>query len=340
MPTWLKRTLLISVLVAVLAAIAAGLWLNQRYEHFLATPLAVPEAGVDYTLKPGTSLRAVAADLVRRGWLTEALQLRWLARQEKLGTRIRAGEYFVPVGTTPRQFLDILISGRERQYAITLLEGWNIRELRAAVAADSILEQTLKDVSNDALMRALGKPGLHPEGRFLPDTYHFPRGEKDIDLYRRALVAMDNVLAEEWDARAPDLPLKTPDEALTLASIVEKETGAAAERPEIAGVFIRRMRIGMLLQTDPTVIYGMGERFDGNIRRRDLRTDTPYNTYTRKGLPPTPIAMPGRAAIHAALHPADGKALYFVARGDGTHQFSATLEEHNAAVRKYQLRRQ
>ncbi|MCB1735925.1 MAG: endolytic transglycosylase MltG [Gammaproteobacteria bacterium] len=325
------------MLAVVLAVIATGLWLNQRYQQFLATPLALPDQGVDYTLAPGTSLRAVASDLVQRGWLTEPLQLRWLARQENLATRIRAGEYFVPAGTTPREFLEILISGRERQYAITLLEGWNIRELRAAVAADPILEQTLKDADNQQLMAALGKPDLHPEGRFLPDTYHFPRGEKDIDLYRRAFVGMEQVLAEEWSARSAGLPLNSPDEALTLASIIEKETGAAAERPEIAGVFVRRLQKGMLLQTDPTVIYGLGEGFDGNIRRSDLRTDTPYNTYTRKGLPPTPIAMPGRAAIHAALHPADGKALYFVAQGNGTHYFSATLEEHNAAVRKYQL---
>lgn len=339
MPTWLKRMLLISVLLGVVAALGTGLWLNQRYQSFLQTPLALPEAGADYTLKPGTSLRAVAADLVARGWLAEAMQLRWLARQEKLGRRLRAGEYFVPAGIRPREFLEILISGRERQYAITLLEGWNVRELRAAVAADPILEQTMKDASDEDLMKALGKPGLHPEGRFLPDTYYFPRGEQDIALYRRAFHAMEKVLAEEWAGRADDLPLKTPDEALTLASIIEKETGAAAERPQIAGVFVRRLRKNMLLQTDPTVIYGMGEAFDGNLRRKDLRTDTPYNTYTRKGLPPTPIAMPGRAAIHAALHPAAGKALYFVARGDGTHQFSATLKQHNAAVRKYQLRR-
>ncbi|MCP5142350.1 MAG: endolytic transglycosylase MltG [Chromatiales bacterium] len=339
MPIWLKRTLLISVALIVIAGLGAGAWLNQRYQTFLQTPLALPEAGSDYTLAPGTSLRAVAADLVARGWLSEDMQLRWLARQEKLGTRLRAGEYFVPVGTVPREFLEILISGRERQYTITLLEGWNIRELRAAVAADPVLEQTLKAATNEELMIALGQPDMHPEGRFLPDTYHFPRGEKDVDLYRRAFKAMEQVLAGEWAGRADDLPLQTPDEALTLASIVEKETGAADERPQIAGVFVRRLRKNMLLQTDPTVIYGMGEAFDGNIRRQDLRTDTPYNTYTRKGLPPTPIAMPGRAAIHAALHPADGDTLFFVARGDGTHQFSATLEDHNAAVRKFQLRR-
>jgi len=223
------------------------------------------------------------------------------------------------------------------RHHFTIVEGWNIRELRAALARATPLVQTLHEVDDAALMAMLGREGVHPEGRFLPETYAYDRGDTDVDLLRRAADDLDRALAAAWEARADDLPLETPEEALVLASIVEKETGIAGERPLIAGVFVRRLRIGMRLQTDPTVIYGMGSAYDGNIRRSDLTTDTPYNTYTRDGLPPTPIAMAGVDALRAATQPEEGDALYFVAVGDGSgrHVFSPTLEAHNAAVRQY-----
>jgi UPF0755 protein len=223
------------------------------------------------------------------------------------------------------------------QYPLTLVEGWTFRQVMEALQADERLEHLIEDPSAEAVMARLGRRGVHPEGRFFPDTYHFTRGSSDLDILKRAHAAMERVLAEEWEARADGLPIESPDEALILASIIEKETGLASERAEIAGVFVRRLRLGMRLQTDPTVIYGLGDDFDGNLRRADLRNDHPYNTYVHAGLPPTPIALPGREAIRAALNPADGETLYFVARGDGSHAFSVTLEEHNRAVRKYQL---
>ena len=219
------------------------------------------------------------------------------------------------------------------------MEGWNFKQVLAAVSGHEALKHTLKGLTDGEIMARLGHPGEHPEGRFYPDTYKFPRGTTDAAFLERAYQSMSRLLAEEWGKRDPDLPLKTPYEALILASIVEKETGVADERSEIAGVFVRRLRKGMKLQTDPTVIYGMGDNFKGNIRRRDLKQDTPYNTYVHTGLPPTPISMPGSAAIRAVLHPAPGKSLYFVARGDGSHYFSKSLAEHNRAVRKFQLKK-
>jgi UPF0755 protein len=222
---------------------------------------------------------------------------------------------------------------------LTLVEGWNFREVLEAVREHPVIVDTLPaEATASDVMALLGHPDEHPEGRFFPDTYLFPRDTTDVQFLMRAFERMETILEDEWEQRAAELPLKDPYEALILASIIEKETGRADERTEIAGVFIRRLRKGMLLQTDPTVIYGLGDSFDGNLRRRDLEADNPYNTYRRAGLTPTPIAMPGRDAIHAALHPADGDALYFVAKGDGSHQFSATLGEHNRAVRRYQLK--
>ena len=235
--------------------------------------------------------------------------------------------------------LALLVSGRSVSYSLTLLEGWNIRQVRAAVAGHEALRQTLEGVDNLDLMERLGHPGKHPEGRFFPDTYQFRRGTTDVEFLLRAMRKMDEELAQAWQARAENIPLQSAEEALILASIIEKETGLASERPQIAGVFSRRLQKGMKLQTDPTVIYGMGEDFDGNIRRKDLREDTPYNTYVHTGLPPTPICMPGREALRAAVDPAPGNSLFFVSRGDGSHVFSATLKEHNAAVRQYQLKK-
>ena len=240
--------------------------------------------------------------------------------------QIKAGSYEITPGTTPRTLLSMLVRGEESLKSVTLVEGWNFRQLRAALAKAEALKPDSAALSPEALMAQLGKPGIHPEGRFFPDTYTYAKGASD----------MDKRLEAAWALRSPDTPLKTPDQALILASIVEKETGKPSDRAEIGGVFTNRLRSGMLLQTDPTVIYGMGEQFDGNLRRRDLLADTPYNTYTRGGLPPTPISMPGKAALLAAVKPAPTQAVSFGARGDGSSQFSATLDEHNRAVNKYQ----
>ena len=237
---------------------------------------------------------------------------------------------------TPKRLLQRLVRGEEALRSITFVEGWNFRQVREALSKAELLKQDTRGLSDDLIMEKLGKPGLHPEGRFFPDTYTYVKGSTDLHLLQRALRAMDKRLNEAWAQKAADSPLKTPDEALILASIVEKETGRASDRPMVASVFANRLRVGMMLQTDPTVIYGLGASFDGNLRKKDLQTDTPWNTYTRAGLPPTPIAMPGKASLLAAVAPATSKALYFVARGDGTSQFSATLDEHNRAVNQYQ----
>jgi UPF0755 protein len=292
-----------------------------------------------YSIPKGTTFAAVARDLERKGLIANARYLELYGRYTGQAQKIRAGEYRLTPDLQPEALLALLVSGRSISYSLTLLEGWNIRQVRAAVAGHEALAQTLDGVDDATLMARLGRPDVHPEGRFFPDTYRFTRGMTDLDFLRRAMETMDRELAAAWDGRADDIPLRTPHEALILASIIEKETGQVAERPEIAGVFTRRLKKGMKLQTDPTVIYGMGERFDGNLRRRDLREDTPYNTYVHHGLPPTPISMPGRGALQAAVNPAAGKTLYFVSRGDGSHVFSETLKQHNAAVRKYQLKK-
>ncbi|MBX3633714.1 MAG: endolytic transglycosylase MltG, partial [Simplicispira sp.] len=244
----------------------------------------------------------------------------------------------LPLGTTPRSLLEKLVRGDETLRVLTLVEGWNLRQVRAALA-QAELRPDSAPLNDAALMERLGSPGVPAEGRFFPDTYTYAKGSSDLAVLRRALHAMDRQLAAAWAQRAVDTPLKSPQEALVLASIIEKETGREADRALVAGVFTNRLRAGMLLQTDPTVIYGLGERFDGNLRRRDLQADTPYNTYTRVGLPPTPIAMPGKASLMAAVQPAATRALYFVARGDGSSQFSQSLDEHNRAVARYQLGR-
>jgi UPF0755 protein len=251
--------------------------------------------------------------------------------------RIKSGEYRLEPGLTPTGLLDLLVAGKTIQYSLTLVEGWNFKQVMGAIAEHPELVQTLDSEPPEAIMAALGAPGMHPEGWFYPDTYLFPSGTTDLQFLRRTYETMQRRLAAEWEARSQGLPLESPYEALILASIVEKETGAPDERGLIAAVFLRRLERGMRLQTDPTVIYGMGERYQGNIRKSDLLRDTPYNTYTRKGLPPTPIAMPGGDSIHAVLHPAESEALYFVATGDGRHHFSQTYEEHRQAVIDYQL---
>ncbi|WP_177410180.1 endolytic transglycosylase MltG [Pseudomonas sp. LFM046] len=277
--------------------------------------------------------------LEEEGVLTNAFWLRQYWRFNLASESLHSGEYRLAPGMTAAELLGLWQRGEVVQYSVTLVEGWNFRQVRAVLAKQDKLEHTLADVSDSELMARLGRPGEYPEGRFFPDTYRYVRGMRDIDLLKQARDRLDQVLAEEWSKRSDQLPYKEPYQALIMASLVEKETGVPNERGQIAGVFVRRLKTGMLLQTDPTVIYGLGERYNGNLTRDHLREPTPYNTYVISGLPPTPIALAGREAIHAALHPADGKSLYFVARGDGSHVFSETLGEHNQAVRDFQLKR-
>jgi len=343
MASMLKKAVALLVLLLVLAAVAGG-WAWTRYQRFADAPAVPPLAeGAQapvLQVARGDGFNTVLRKLRQAGvGAGHPLEWRLLARQMDAAGRIKAGEYALEPGLSPRQLLQRLRDGRVIHYRVTLVEGWNFRQVRAALAAaDPLLHETA-DMDDAAIMAALGKPGQHPEGRFLPETYLYQRGDSDLDILRRAYQAMERELESAWAARASDVPLRSAEEALILASIVEKETGQAHERPQIAGVFARRLKLGMLLQTDPTVIYGMGAAYNGNIRKSDLTTDTPYNTYTRAGLPPTPIAMPGRDALRAAVNPAPGNALYFVSRNDGSHVFSATYAEHNAAVDCYQRRR-
>ena len=291
---------------------------------------------LELEIEPGTTPRGVARDVVAAGVHTDArLLYAWfrLSGQDRL---IKAGNYEIPAGTSPHGLLQKLARGEATLRALTLVEGWNFRQVRAALAREEGLRHDATVLGDAALMEQLGRPGVPPEGRFFPDTYTYAKGSSELALLRRALHAMDRRLEAAWALRTSDTPLQSADEALILASIVEKETGRGSDRALIAGVFSNRLRAGMLLQTDPTVIYGLGEKFDGNLRKRDLQADTPWNTYTRAGLPPTPIAMPGKAALMAAVQPEPTRALYFVAKGDGSSHFSATLEEHNRAVNRYQ----
>jgi UPF0755 protein len=322
-----RALMMLLVLAAVLAGAGWG-WLNQ--------PLPLSQPTLELEVEPGTTPRGVAREAVKAGVQTDARLLYAWFRISGQDRQIKAGNYELTTGLTPYVLLQKLARGEESLKALTLVEGWNWRQVRAALAREEFLRQESAGLDDAALMQALGRAGTSPEGRFFPDTYTYAKGSSDIAVLRRALHAMDRRLADAWALRAADTPLKNADEALILASIVEKETGRAADRAQIAGVFSNRLRIGMLLQTDPTVIYGLGEKFDGNLRRRDLLADTPWNTYTRAGLPPTPIAMPGKAALMAAVQPGQTKALYFVARGDGTSHFSSSLDEHNRAVNRYQ----
>ena len=336
------------VVLGMVATAAALAWYD--YDHWLERPLPLGETPRSFTIERGWSARRVAAELEREGIVDKRHWLELYLRLSGRGGALRTGEYSLEGEMTAPMLLDTFEKGQTVQYAHTLVEGSTWRETLARIAADETLVHTLEgeligdplkapESDGGTLMSAIGHPDLHPEGQFFADTYRFPRGTSDVDYLRRAKRTLDAVLAEEWAARDESVTLESPYEALLLASIVEKETAVPAERPLIAGVFLARLAKGMRLQTDPTVIYGIGPEFDGDIRRSDLIRDTPYNTYTRAGLPPTPIAMVGREAIHAVLHPEASDKLYFVSRGDGTHQFSATLAEHEAAVRTYQLRR-
>ncbi len=329
------RRILLPALLLMIGAVAVVAWLWQDMERQLNQPLRITEQEVLH-VPPGTNLRTLSMELQRRGWMQRPVYFEIEARRTDRARQIKAGEYAIPPGTTPQSLLDLLVSGQVIQRQMTIIEGWSFRELLQAVMDSPLLRRTLSG-SEQQIMAQIGCSADVPEGAFLPDTYRFPNGTTDVEFLRRACAAMDKVLSEEWAGRAQDLPYTDPYQALIMASVVEKETGVPEERSRIAGVFVRRLKLGMRLQTDPTVIYALGENFNGNLRRDHLELDSPFNTYLYAGLPPTPIAMPGRAAIHAALHPAEDNALYFVARGDGTHEFSATLEEHNRAVRKYQL---
>lgn len=330
----LRKFLLALLVLAALAALAFNL-LQARWQQ----PLLIPEEGYLLDVGAGDTLRSVAAQLEADGVSSDGWMLRLYGRWTGLDQQVKRGEYRVPAGTTATGLLKLLQEGRVITYQVTLPEGITLSRALAILAASEELEATLSGPEDPRLL-ALAAPHPHPEGLFFPDSYQFERGATDHDILRRARAAMTRVLEEEWRGREEGLPYASPYEALIMASIVERETGMAEERGEIAGVFVRRLDLDMRLQTDPTIIYGLGDSFDGNLRRSHLRDEANrYNTYRHRGLPPTPIALPGREAIHAALHPAPGSSLYFVARGDGGHYFSDTLAEHQQAVRKYQLQR-
>lgn len=331
----LKKLLVLGLLLALGWAAAVAYWLHRP----LARAADAPEV-LDVVIAPGMSARAVARQLVAAGVAEPEDGLYAWFRLSGQARAIRAGSYELEPGLTPRQLLDKLVRGEQAVRRLTLVEGWNlVQVLQAVRAAEHLVDDLPPGHDPRRLAQALQLPSGHAEGRFFPDTYLYPKRSQASALLRQAAAAMDTQLQQVWAQRAPRLPLRTAEEALILASIVEKETGHPGDRALIAGVFVNRLRIGMRLQTDPTVIYGLGEAFDGNLRRRDLQTDTPYNSYTRAGLPPTPIALPGLASLQAAVQPATTPAFYFVSRGDGTSAFSRTLDEHNQAVRRYILQR-
>ncbi len=328
---WLKR-ILIAVL-ALPALTAGGLYLFALHE------LAFKPASVVYDLKFGSNLRSVARELQALGVLSVpggAVLFEVLGRVRGDAAQIKAGNYEFESPLSPLHLLQKMTRGDATQSSVRFIDGWTFTQIRQALDTHEALKHDTQGLTHQAIARALGIPDAQAEGWIFPETFYFSRGASDLTVLRRAHRLMQTHLSAQWSKRAADLPLASPYEALILASIIEKETGKAADRAMISSVFVNRLRITMRLQTDPTVIYGMGDDFDGNLRRRDLRADTPWNTYTRGGLPPTPIAMPGLAAIQAALNPAHSKMLYFVARGDGSSQFSRSLDEHNAAVTKYQ----
>lgn len=325
--------------VCVMIGLIAVLSFAAYLAYYAKSPLNIPSASQDFSIKANSGLSSIANQLVEQGVIKNKLLFIVLARLMGKEASLQAGEYTFNANVTPYELLLSLSSGKTTQAKITFIEGKTFKDMLASLEKNPAVTNTVQKLPYADIMALINPQQSHPEGMFFPDTYYFDRGTKDIVLLKRAHEIMTTKLEQAWQGREQGLPYKNSYEALIMASIVEKETGMASERPMIAGVFVNRMRIGMKLQTDPTVIYGMGDGFDGNIRRKDLRKDTNYNTYTRYGLPPTPIAMPSLAAIDAALHPAKTKALYFVGKGDGSHAFSNSLVDHNRAVAKYQLKR-
>lgn len=331
------RTLISTLFSVLLAGLLYVAWLYVDMQNSLNKPMVIKTDPLSFEVRSGESMKSISQRLKQQGIYNHPEYLRTESRRKGFDNRIQVGEYELTTGMTPLAFLEMLVAGRVVQHSVTLVEGWTFRQFLDALHVKDDLEHTLIGLSDEQIMEQLGKPGEHPEGRFYPDSYFYTSGSSDLEILRRAYQAMEVKIAALWEQRDKDLPYKKPYDALIMASIIEKETGKEEERPVIAGVFVRRLQKGMMLQTDPTVIYGIGQAFDGNLTRKHLQADTPYNTYTRTGLPPTPIAMFGTASLHAALHPAKGDALYFVSIGDGSHHFSATLEEHNKAVAQYQL---
>jgi len=324
----IKELVLWLLFIAVVVAGLAG--------FYALRPLSFSKLPYEFSLKQGSSLKSAARQMQQAGVLPSDWLFVLLARGLGKASQIKPGNYQIETAVSPWQLLDMISKGRVEQSSISIIEGWTFTQLRAALNAEPALRHDTSDLSDDEILKSIGATERKAEGLFFPDTYNFSSGSSDLTVLKRAYQLMQRNLEESWKGRAANLPFETPYQALILASIVEKETGKASDRTMIASVFVNRLRKRMLLQTDPTVIYGIGEKFDGNLRRRDLQTDTPYNTYTRAGLTPTPIALPGLAAIQAALHPAQSNALYFVARGDGSSYFSSTLTEHNNAVNRYQ----
>jgi UPF0755 protein len=324
----IKRLFVLAVLASLMLAGGLAWYGNQ--------PLRIEPLPKTFNVMPGTHLRSLSVMLEREGVIGNAPVFWLLGRVLGKGAALKAGVYTLDKPLTPLALYGMIERGEVSQAVVQFIEGWNWREVRAALAAQPLLKHESAGMSDAELLQAIGAEESHPEGLLFPDTYSFAPHSSDLNVLRHAYRMQREKLMAAWETRAPGLPYRTPYDALIMASIVEKETGAASERPQIAGVFINRLRLGMRLQTDPTVIYGLGERFDGRLRRVDLQADTPYNTYTRIGLPPTPIAMPSEAAIQAALNPATTDALYFVSRNDGTHVFSSNLDAHNRAVNRYQ----
>ena len=326
------RKLLVWLILPVLLA-TAGLG------YYLTTPMQLPVTPFIFDLKQGSSLKGMAREMQQAGLLKQDWPFVYLVRVLGKSTQLKAGNYVLEHPVSLLGLLKVISKGEVSQRQLSVIEGWTFKQLREALNASPDVNHTTLNLTDAEILQRIGAVETHPEGLFFPDTYYFAAGSNDLVIFKRAYQTMQKHLQQAWLARAPDLPLQTPYQALILASIVEKETGAPGDRSMIAGVFVNRLRKGMLLQTDPTVIYGMGEKFDGNLRKRDLLKDTNYNTYKRRGLTPTPIALPGVAALQAALHPAQTEALYFVSRGDGRSQFSSTLATHNQAVYQYQIKK-
>lgn len=324
----IRRIFNLSILLALLVAAGLG--------YYVTRPLQLPATPFIFDVKQGHSLRGTAREMQQAGLLETDWQLIWLVRLSGKSTQLKAGNYVLDHPVSLLKLLEIVTKGEVSQRQLSIIEGWTFKQLRESLNSSPDMVHTTLNLSDQEILQRIGAVENHPEGLFFPDTYYFAAGSNDLVIFKRAYQTMQKHLQQAWLARAPDLPMKTPYEALILASIVEKETGAPEDRSMIAGVFVNRLRKGMLLQTDPTVIYGMGDRFDGNLRKRDLLKDTSYNTYKRAGLTPTPISLPGVASLQAAMHPAQTDALYFVSRGDGSSQFSSSLTEHNRAVDRYQ----